>query len=332
MADLNYGHQRDRSAESMPLRIAGASGQATCFVCGTPIPFADAKLQNEHQDKVCRDFECQGMMRQKSMMSPKQFQSKLEFQRRMILERQDKRRSQRLHRERIKQLEDAENQQILQRELAGRPDLDGKQIALLMIPSGHAEAVPLTEDRVAEYRAHLEQVLDAAMQYKSVDEIPMDRHHADIEKLRKSEQFLQQYPPIQAFSDRACGICKGGCCSAGGQHAFISVVTLRRLLDALPELTRDDILNLYLQRLPAASVAGGCVNQKATGCALPRELRSDVCNGFYCDELYRIQRDMPEQSYRQVLVIRRANTQWNRFDSEDPNPVQEVLWVSVEDE
>ena len=40
-----------------------------------------------------------------------------------------------------------------------------------------------------------------------------------------------------------------------------------------------------MRRLPAASYQESCVFHASTGCTLPREMRSAVCNTFYCHAL-----------------------------------------------
>ncbi len=308
--------------------MADSLNQDVCFICGTSISFTDSLLQKQQPYKVCRDFDCRRVLTSKAELSPHLFQVKLAFHRRLILERKEKEHQKRLHREAIEQAEEEENRSILREAQAQRQELQGKAIPVLVIPTGLSEAVPVPEQRSAQYRAHLEHLFDEAKQYGNVDEVPMDQHYNAHDHLQKSEQRLAQYAPLQRISDHLCGLCKGGCCSTGREHAFLSVVTVRRMLDASPRLTRDDIVQTYLQYLPQESIAGACINQTATGCALPRHLRSDVCNGFFCDPLKHFQRDWPtidEQS--EILVIRRANTNWNRFESEGPNPVQDVVWI-----
>lgn len=80
----------------------------------------------------------------------------------------------------------------------------------------------------------------------------------------------------------ACTACRGSCCKAGGEHAFLYPDHFRRLLRERPGRTREEILAEYLSHLPAESVHGSCVYHTATGCALPRGLRTNLCNTFLC--------------------------------------------------
>ena len=59
-----------------------------------------------------------------------------------------------------------------------------------------------------------------------------------------------------------------------------------------PENSREDsphrppaaraVLMLYIRRLPSAGYQGSCVFHGEQGCTLPRSLRSDVCNAYFC--------------------------------------------------
>ena len=52
-----------------------------------------------------------------------------------------------------------------------------------------------------------------------------------------------------------------------------------------PGATPEGVIEDYLSYLPAASTRDACVYQTARGCSLPREMRQDICNAYYCDAL-----------------------------------------------
>jgi hypothetical protein len=83
----------------------------------------------------------------------------------------------------------------------------------------------------------------------------------------------------------ACARCRGYCCRNGGTHAYLSMATVRRYRAAHPEQGPAEVLAAYLARLPRRTVRGSCVFHGARGCTLPREMRSDVCNRFFCEGL-----------------------------------------------
>ncbi len=90
--------------------------------------------------------------------------------------------------------------------------------------------------------------------------------------------------PAQAAA--LCAYCAGRCCAYGSsQAAFIGAATLRRWLQAHPGASVEDAIADYLRRLPAEHVQGQCCYQNSSGCVLPREQRSDICNRYRCAAL-----------------------------------------------
>lgn len=55
--------------------------------------------------------------------------------------------------------------------------------------------------------------------------------------------------------------------------------------------------------LPATHVRDACLYQTATGCAMPRERRSDICNRYACDELTAVQRESDADPSSAFLAI-----------------------------
>lgn len=88
----------------------------------------------------------------------------------------------------------------------------------------------------------------------------------------------------------ACATCRGWCCRQGGTHAFLKADRIRRLLRERPDLEPDDVPSLYEGHLGERHLQGGCVFQGETGCRLPRELRSDTCNEYFCPDLVQVRR------------------------------------------
>jgi hypothetical protein len=105
----------------------------------------------------------------------------------------------------------------------------------------------------------------------------------------------------QRMLGQACALCQGRCCQNGAEHAWLQVATIRRVMASRPELRPRHVLDEYLSYLPSKSYAGSCVYHTATGCALPRSLRSDVCNNYLCDGVDQLLLDL-QGSSPQVLV------------------------------
>ena len=135
-----------------------------------------------------------------------------------------------------------------------------------------------------------------------VEPLPMTRRRAFAAHLRKiiAEALAEPSPRVRASSSNstpvaatqaACATCRGQCCSHGGEHAYLDEDTIRRVVRERSGLGARGIAALYRARLGKESFAGSCVFHDAQGCRLPRELRSDLCNEFYCNALKVFVRD-----------------------------------------
>ena len=80
----------------------------------------------------------------------------------------------------------------------------------------------------------------------------------------------------------ACSNCRGHCCSRGGTSAFIDERLIKRFVLRRPTSPLIDMLRLYCSYLPMKTYEGSCVFHSATGCSLPRDLRSNTCNNTIC--------------------------------------------------
>jgi hypothetical protein len=96
-------------------------------------------------------------------------------------------------------------------------------------------------------------------------------------------------PDLQPVLNQVCAFCEGWCCRNGADHAYLTVETLRRYLAAHPGRRPRDVLANYLDRVGHRTYRGSCVYHGPTGCTLSREMRSDICNRFYCRGLSQFQ-------------------------------------------
>ena len=103
---------------------------------------------------------------------------------------------------------------------------------------------------------------------------------------------------------RLCAQCRGRCCEHGADwSAFLDVTVLEKWRDESPERNLDEAIEAYMNMLPPAHVEGACLYQTATGCAMPRERRAEICNGFACDSLEAVQKAAAVQRGTAVLAI-----------------------------
>ena len=79
----------------------------------------------------------------------------------------------------------------------------------------------------------------------------------------------------------------------GGHHAYIEVNTILRYMQQTGITDAHQIAEKYLTYLVSHTLQDGCTFQHAAGCVLPRDMRSDTCNNFYCDGLRNLQEGQP---------------------------------------
>jgi hypothetical protein len=142
------------------------------------------------------------------------------------------------------------------------------EVTELTVPAYGGQLAPLPAARRRAFAAHLRTIIAEAF----ADPAP---------RVRASESKGVQ----SAATEAACAACRGQCCSHGGEHAYLDEDTIRRIARTWPELGPHGIAALYRARVAKESFAGSCVFHGARGCRLPRELRSDLCNEFYCNAL-----------------------------------------------
>lgn len=82
-----------------------------------------------------------------------------------------------------------------------------------------------------------------------------------------------------------CATCAGFCCRLGAEHAFLDADAIRRYVQRTGTTGVGAITRAFLRHLPAVSYRSSCVYHAATGCSLPREMRAEICNRFYCGPL-----------------------------------------------
>jgi hypothetical protein len=169
----------------------------------------------------------------------------------------------------------------------------------LVLPSGPPQAYNVTAQRRRRYRKHLHQVIAEAHRIE-----PGSSPLTGSVATRASESKMP---------GQLCALCGGGCCTRGGDHAYLSAASLRRFMALQPEMSANDVVAAYLDRLPRKSQAGSCINHTSGGCGLPREMRSDTCNNYACESLARLQfAQRGTQPPQAVLIVRRKQDNWHR--------------------
>lgn len=131
-----------------------------------------------------------------------------------------------------------------------------------------AELAPPAADAVAELRAHL-----VALEADKASAPPADGAAAGA-------------AATPAIGGQLCALCRGRCCRFGlPGKAFIEAHQLRAWLASRPDAGWRDAVEHWLGFVAPEHLDASCLFHAPTGCTLPRERRSDVCNQFACDAL-----------------------------------------------
>jgi hypothetical protein len=166
------------------------------------------------------------------------------------------------------------------------PHLETQPLRVVWLKHCEPRMTAVTDEDRARHRAYLESVVADGM-------------IIDLSRLAPSTA-----DDTHPQGGRLCGQCRGRCCEHGaGWRAFLDLVVLQRWEQENPGRTLAHALEAYVSFLPAEHVEGACLYQTATGCAMPRERRAEICNGFACEALQQVQRAARENPQSATLAI-----------------------------
>jgi len=246
-----------------------------CVQCDREI---DQRQFRQHE--TCTDIRCR--QKQHRAMQQRERQREEAFQRRRALRRATA-------------------------DAAARQLVPGSEIVAIIVPSNGSVLCDLPEQRVAKFRRHLEAAV-AESEALTLEE-------AEIEAQRVAAADRKQDPQPQFAELAACAACRGNCCNAGGEEAFVSAATVKLLRHRNPQMQESEILDAYLSRMPKRSYEDSCVFHAEPGCALPRELRADICNEFFCHALQRIRSRCASLRKSETVVLVSMGDDDHRVDS-----------------
>jgi hypothetical protein len=309
-----------------PKFLSLSPGILQCEVCGKPVNYLQALQQQGSDNPVCNSFDCNRIINQRGYMSDAMFRSRVDFQRKLLEQHRSRQEEMRLRVEQIIAHQKLQEKEILSRVLAVDAQLDS-QLQSVVIHKGLSSETRLSETRILDYLNHLNTIIEEAASYQSIDDCVQDEHFDAQRKLENVDSIFTENPDLRRISDQLCSICKGGCCVSGREHAYLSVFTMRQQLDRNPAWTQQDLFQQYVKRISAYSIDGSCINHTTRGCALPRDLRSNICNAFYCDDLKRYQQVNQNSEPEKILVIQREASYSPRVDPEVKNNVVNVALV-----
>ncbi len=166
-----------------------------------------------------------------------------------------------------------------------------RSVATVITPSNDQRLTALSKDRVTAFSQHLSAVFSAVLDDNDTASEPVDT--APVTTGQRADPLF----------NKACAHCRGHCCQHGNAaQAFLSKETIRDRLAQLGVDHHGELLDRYLGLIPDYSFENSCIYHAADGCALSRELRSDVCNGFYCGHLRDIDHERVSSSAKLLLV------------------------------
>jgi hypothetical protein len=177
---------------------------------------------------------------------------------------------------------------------------DRRLLPVVLLPANLRAIVAMPSGAREAFLSHMGTLLNAAFETAPRDNtLPMsveDRssrvNAGDIGGSRESTTLSEEMVAA------ACATCRGECCASGGTHAFLRQDSITRVRARLAENGPDNatrILDLYRSHLPLRHYHGSCVYHEERGCALPRDLRSNLCNRYHCGELTQLERVLDDR-------------------------------------
>ena len=190
---------------------------------------------------------------------------------------------------------------LLEQEVAGRGEPVPKGIPLTLIPACTTPVTNLPESRRHAFREWLHLLLDEMLRQGNAPGGEVTPTPFGPKR--------ELSPAALAVMGQACALCQGECCKTGADDAYLSRHVFRRYLDAHPELRPEDVVTAYLERVPDRSYQGSCVYHGPQGCTLPRAMRSDTCNNYFCDGLQKFSiKTATQPAIRGYFVALERNT------------------------
>jgi hypothetical protein len=151
--------------------------------------------------------------------------------------------------------------------------VDAGSYPVAMIPLTEGAVLPLAAERRARFLEGLrsEIAASASLDQERVGERESGSHGASG----------SHAAAVHAVTVAVCSACRGDCCTAGADHAFLRREWLAQAR-TISGLDDSSLLEWYEARLPRETIAGGCVFQSAEGCTIEREMRAPICNRYLC--------------------------------------------------
>ncbi len=280
-----------------------------CVVCGAALPHQIA-LASKTPDPwpCCAQVACKMVLAKRPIMGDVLFKNYLERYARQV-------RAQAVHNALMQQYSSGKSEEnqhawgLLHASLA--QETNPGLIRQVQLPSGPRQLLKLSRLRRKRYRAHLRKKI--AMAFSAIESASQAVPATPTAALAPIESRLPGH---------LCAACGGGCCTLGGDHAYLTVATLQRFIIQHPEMQPEQVVNAYTARLAKYTMHGSCINHTAKGCSLSKEMRSGICNNYCCSELTALEDNLRSpQPVQTILVLRRKQDNWRCADPVLDNPI-----------
>ena len=153
-------------------------------------------------------------------------------------------------------------------------------IPVVVVPANTRDTEPLPARTRRVFLARLQASLSRSFEARAPDVSKIATAEESAALIDASTPFA--FAAEAVLVGRTCATCRGECCTAGGDHAFLRDDSIARVRAQHPAFGQDALLAVYAEHLPARHYRGSCVYHTSAGCALPRDLRSNLCNRYVC--------------------------------------------------
>ncbi|MCC6242471.1 MAG: hypothetical protein IT353_06495 [Gemmatimonadaceae bacterium] len=194
----------------------------------------------------------------------------------------------------------------------------GRSLPLVVLPANTRETAPVPAELRGEFMARLRAAIaadapahhDRTVASASASETTVAATAFAATPTREEE--------IEAIFGLGCATCRGECCTAGGNHAFLRGESIPRIREAHRHLGDDELAGEYEASIPVRHYRGSCVFHTIVGCALPRTLRSDLCNRYVCGGLTQLRHALEASEGNTAFVGAADSAHLRRLALVDP--------------
>jgi hypothetical protein len=215
------------------------------------------------------------------------------------------------------------------------PSATTSALPVILLPANTRNTEPLPDDRRDAFLDGLRERLAATfVDAVRDDTAPMSGEARAAMDDAAPPQVAGDALPDAARTTRdallgaACATCRGECCTAGGTHAFLRHDSLVRVRAYLARdgaaVDAEQIEAEYARHLPVRHYRGSCVYHTPTGCALPRTLRSNLCNRYLCGGLTQLARALDASGGNSAYVAAADSVHLRRVAKLGPDGARTV--------